>query len=250
MPPKGWKKNADPSEQPFRDTDPVLIDDILFPRSTILKLARSITLDEDNQNNMTLAKDSLLALQRSATVFVSYMLFHSKQVSKANGRKTVTAQDIMAALERAEFAGFLPEVKQRLAEFESMAKAKKQKKLEEKSAGKEEQEEGESENVTKKPRLDTADGDSLKPAASDTEDEGDDDDVVDDGNDVEVDNEDVEIREELSDEIEDGLDEDESAAANPISELDKDERELRGEEADDDRQSEGEDEDEDDEDAD
>lgn len=223
MPPKGWKKNADPSEQPFRDTDPVSIDDILFPRSTILKLARSITSDEDNQNTMTLAKDSLLALQRSATVFVSYMLFHAKQVSKAAGRKTVTAQDMMAALERAEFAGFLPEVKQRLGEFESMAKAKKQKKLDEKSANKEEA-------MTKKPKLSPQVGEveSREVVSSDTEDEDDED----------ADAEDEETREELSDEIEDRLDVEENAAINPISELAKDEQELRGEEIDDDRQTE------------
>lgn len=223
MPPKGWKKNADPSEQPFRDTDPVSIDDILFPRSTILKLARSITSDEDNQNTMTLAKDSLLALQRSATVFVSYMLFHAKQVSKAAGRKTVTAQDMMAALERAEFAGFLPEVKQRLGEFESMAKAKKQKKLDEKNANKEEA-------MTKRPKLSPQVGEveSRKVVSSDTEDEDDED----------ADAEDEETREGLSDEIEDGLDVEENAAINPISELAKDEQELRGEEIDDDRHTE------------
>ncbi|KAI5953873.1 DPB4 [Candida margitis] len=233
MPPKGWKKNADPSEQPFRDTEPVSIDDILFPRTTISKLAKSITSDEDNQNNMTLAKDSLLALQRSATVFVSYMLFHAKQVSKATGRKTVTAQDIMAALERAEFAGFLPEVKQRLGEFESLAKAKKQKKLEEKSSSKEE------ETMTKKSRVETPDGkiESRKVVTSGTDDDDDEDEE-----DAEI--EETEDRDDSSDEIEDGSDDEEKAETNPISELSKDEQELRGEEVDDEKRAEEEDDDE------
>ncbi|KAG5417003.1 DPB4 [Candida metapsilosis] len=233
MPPKGWKKNADPSEQPFRDTDPVSIDDILFPRSTISKLARSITLDEDNQNNMTLAKDSLLALQRSATVFVSYMLFHAKQVSKASGRKTVTAQDIMSALERAEFAGFLPEVKQRLGEFESMAKAKKQKKLEERSSG---QEDG---SVPKKAKVESLTGEvNSKVVSSDTEDEEEEEEEEED---TEPEAEDRVVREDSSEEIEDGSDVEEVDATNPISELAKEEQELQGDDVDDDRQSEEED---------
>ncbi|KAI5957490.1 DPB4 [Candida theae] len=233
MPPKGWKKNADPSEQPFRETDIVSIDDILFPKSTISKLARSITSDEDNHNNMNLAKDSLLALQRSATVFVSYMLFHAKSVSKATGRKTVTAQDIMMALERAEFAGFLPEVKERLGEFELSAKAKKQKKLETKSSVQEE------EGVQKKAKVESSSGGiaSHKVVASDTEDDGDNDDEEEEEEEEEEDAGDKVGREGSSDEIEDGSDGEENDATNPISQLAKEEQELRGEDIEEARQS-------------
>lgn len=123
MPPKGWRKNADGQyPQPNKETELVSIDDILFPRATIAKLAKTISAD-----NM-LAKDSVLAVQRSATVFVSHLMFYARQEAKEHDRKTVNAQDILNALEKTEFTGFVPEVKQRLASYEAnVANKKKQK---------------------------------------------------------------------------------------------------------------------------
>ena len=126
MPPKGWKKNAEQNggHLPHKERELVSIDEILFPRATLQKLAKSIIQDDDAQNNMILAKDSLLALQRSSTVFVSYLLFYAKQIANETGRKTVNAQDMMGALERAEFGGFVPEIKEKLAAFETSSKTK------------------------------------------------------------------------------------------------------------------------------
>lgn len=136
MPPKGWRKNADGQypEPPKEDT-PVSIDDLLFPRSTIQKLAKQMI--SDNESNMLMAKDALLALQRSATVFVSNVMFHARQISKEQDRKGINSQDIMGALERAEFTGFIPEVRDRLASFEqaqAMRRAKKKEEKEENAA--------------------------------------------------------------------------------------------------------------------
>ncbi|KAI5964723.1 DPB4 [Candida pseudojiufengensis] len=217
MPPKGWKKNADPSQQPSRDLDPVSIDDILFPRSTIQKLAKSIISDEENSYNMTIAKDSLLALQRSATVFASYMLYHAKQISKASGRKTINAQDMLLALERAEFGGFVPEIKDKLASYEVLMSAKKQKKLEEKSEN--------IGNIPKKSK--TIDGTAVSKLDDETDEEeigdGDDDSVED----VNEDNDDK-ADEEIDEYEEEEDDDEETVSANPISELSKDEEELEG----------------------
>lgn len=131
MPPKGWRKNADGQypEPPKEDT-PVSIDDLLFPRSTIQKLAKQMI--SDNESNMLMAKDALLALQRSATVFVSNVMFHARQISKEQDRKGINSQDIMGALERAEFTGFIPEVRDRLTSFEQAQAMRRAKKKEEK----------------------------------------------------------------------------------------------------------------------
>lgn len=121
MPPKGWRKNAE-GQYPLQkqDLDLVSIDDILFPRATVQKLAKALlnSSEGETESNSVMAKDSVIALQRSATVFVSHLLFHARKISKDNSRKTVNAQDILAAIERADFPGFLPEVKQKLATFE------------------------------------------------------------------------------------------------------------------------------------
>lgn len=129
MPPKGWRKNREGKfPQNTKDTEIVSIDEILFPKSTIAKLAKEIT--SDNDSNMILSKDSLLAIQRAATVFVSHLLYHARNVAKDADRKNINAQDVLQALERAEFLGFVPEVKQKLTTHERYVEAKKLKKAE------------------------------------------------------------------------------------------------------------------------
>lgn len=132
MPPKGWRKNADGNyPQPNKDADYVSIDEILFPRSIIQKLAKDIiNAEESDSGQMLMAKDSLLALQRSATVFVSHMMFHAKSISKEQDRKTVNAQDIISALEKSEYSGFIPEVKHKLTLYDKEAEVRKKKKAE------------------------------------------------------------------------------------------------------------------------
>lgn len=102
----------------MRDADLTSIDDILFPRATVQKLAKSMLTDDGTESQMIMAKDSVIALQRSATVFVSHILYHARQISKDASRKTVNAQDVLGAIERAEFPGFVPEVKHKLAAYE------------------------------------------------------------------------------------------------------------------------------------
>lgn len=130
MPPKGWRKNREGKfPQNNKDTEIVSIDEILFPKSTISKLAKEITAS-DNDSNMILSKDSLLAIQRAATVFVSHLLYHARNVAKEADRKNINAQDVLSALEKAEFLGFVPDVKQKLATHERNVDAKKLKKAE------------------------------------------------------------------------------------------------------------------------
>lgn len=125
MPPKGWRKNAEGQyPQPSKESELVSIDDILFPKATVGRLAKAITHAPD-ADNMILAKDSLLAVQRSATVFVSHVMFHARQIAREHDRKTVSSQDVVSALERAEFGGFTLEVKQRLTSFEADVADKK-----------------------------------------------------------------------------------------------------------------------------
>ncbi|CAI5756795.1 unnamed protein product [Candida verbasci] len=121
MPPKGWRKNADGSyPQPQREIPQVSIDELLFPRSTIQKLSKQIVTEDS-----LISKDSLIALQRAATVFVSHLLFHSKDVVKESNRKTINSQDVLNALERSEFGGFIPLIKEKLAKFEEIQRQKK-----------------------------------------------------------------------------------------------------------------------------
>lgn len=107
----------------------ISIEDILFPKATVNKLARAI-LPEGG----LISKDSSTALQRSSTVFVSYLLVHARQHAKQFDRKTIGPQDIINALEKAEFSSFIPSVSEELDSFQARKDAQKKKKREEKLA--------------------------------------------------------------------------------------------------------------------
>lgn len=239
MPPKGWRKNTEGHyPHPNKDQDLVSIDEILFPRATVQKLAKNIisaSSDNESGSNMIIAKDSMTALQRSSTVFVSYLMFQARKISKQEGRKTVNAQDILNALEKAEFSGFVPEVKQKLGIFENNVALRKKNKTEKKASKLEETVTsplGKRLKDNDKQTIQRANGADIEDdldAESDEEatkdiliEEETNENVVDEDDEKEEkeEKEDVEQEDEKLDETE----------GNPIALLSKDEEELRGEE--------------------
>ncbi|KAH0847355.1 DNA polymerase epsilon subunit 3 [Fonsecaea pedrosoi] len=82
-----------------KQDDGVSIDDLLLPRSLVSRLSRGVL-----PPNTSLQKDALLALTRSATVFISYLAHHANEQSQLRHKKTLGVQDVMAALKEIEFA--------------------------------------------------------------------------------------------------------------------------------------------------
>lgn len=203
MPPKGWRKNADGNYPiPNREAEITSIDEILFPRSIVQRLAKDMLSDEEN--NMSMAKDSLIALQRSATVFVSHIMFHAREISKRNDRKTVNAQDILTALENAEYPGFVPDVRQKTSMFEAALEVKKKAKA---ASGQTES----SEPSTKKLKTDEEVGD-----------------LEEEESDLDVTNDNTEELKEDSQMDEDEPEVIEVLETNPIAAISKEEEELEG----------------------
>lgn len=232
MPPKGWRKNAEgkfPAVQ--KDTEPVPIDELLFPKSVIAKLAKNITQSDDG--NMILSKDSLTAVQRSATVFVSHLMYRARQVAEESSRKNVNSQDIILALELADLGGFVPEVKQKLTQFELNAKAKKKQKAKSKEAG----------DAPAAKKLKDNQHDAVAKSEGDVNVSGADEDEEEEEEEEEDDDEDEDGATEApsveghgdggeaSEEGEEADDGDnEEVSQNPIAALGKDEQELKGDE--------------------
>lgn len=120
MPPKGWRKNGEASSQPHTRLEPTLIEEILFPKGTIQKLAK-LAMPDDSM----LGKDSLTALQRGATVFVLHLLFQAREILKQHDRKNVSEDDILRGLERAGFQRFVPDIEFRTAAWDEKRRQKK-----------------------------------------------------------------------------------------------------------------------------
>lgn len=215
MPPKGWKKSQEPS-QLHEEVDLVSIDDILFPRATIQKSIRTILDGEDN-DKMTISKDSLIAIQRAATVFVSHLLFHGRLLARFSNRKNIYASDILAGLENAGFAGFVPRVKQLLAAYEEDVSKSRKKKAEEKELGSVQGQPKGEEPAVKKVKVE---GKKLSKPISNA-DESASEDEQDEAEDT------IEAEDDGMVEEEDG-DEEDATTKNPIALLNKEQDELAG----------------------
>ncbi|KIW70504.1 hypothetical protein PV04_02766 [Phialophora macrospora] len=85
-----------------KQDDGIGIDDLLLPRSLISRLARGSL-----PPNTSLQKDALLALTRSATVFISYLAHHANEQSQLRHRKTLGIQDVYVALQEMEMSGVM-----------------------------------------------------------------------------------------------------------------------------------------------
>lgn len=112
MPPKGHKKTADGDFKPVNSAGNTIaakqnysIDDLLYPKSTIKNLAK-----ESLPDDAIISKDALTAIQRAATLFVSYMASTGNAAAEANGRKKIMPADVFQALQDADLAHFVPSV--------------------------------------------------------------------------------------------------------------------------------------------
>jgi DNA polymerase epsilon subunit 3 len=141
MPPKGWRKYPDgfkptnAAGTPAKDKDQFSLDDLLFPRSTVLKLAKETFTDGGAAAAAPIPKDAQTALARSASMFVSYIALEANTIARGAGRKTVLPSDVFRALENVQFGAFAPKVREDLAVFESHTAARKEQQRERRERG-------------------------------------------------------------------------------------------------------------------
>ncbi|KAL2817832.1 histone-fold-containing protein [Aspergillus granulosus] len=95
----------------------VSIEDYLLPRSLTLRLAKSVL-----PPNTSVQKDAVLAIQKAATVFVSYLSSHANESTL---KRTVTPADVLNALSELEFEGFRPRLEKELEKFTDLKAAKR-----------------------------------------------------------------------------------------------------------------------------
>ncbi|KAF7163678.1 hypothetical protein CNMCM5623_008484 [Aspergillus felis] len=129
-----------PSPQPQTQTSPVqniqateqqlkarAEGDYLLPRSLTLRLAKAVL-----PPNTAIQKDAVLAIQKAATVFVSYLASHGVWVdadkssaNEATLKRTVTPADVFAALSELELEAFQPRLEKELEAFTEMKAGKR-----------------------------------------------------------------------------------------------------------------------------
>ncbi|ORZ05380.1 histone-fold-containing protein [Absidia repens] len=75
-----------------------------------------------------LQKNAKLAINRAATVFISYITSLSLDTAKSNNHKTISTSDVLKAMEVAELDHLIPQLKVRLQEYQTLQNEKKQRK--------------------------------------------------------------------------------------------------------------------------
>lgn len=94
------------------------------------KLAAAAGSSEGTKADIQLNKEALLAFGESAKVFISYVTATANDVCKDKKRATLSADDVLTALEETDFAELLPPLKEAYEAYKQSLKEKKDKKAE------------------------------------------------------------------------------------------------------------------------
>lgn len=105
----------------------VSIEDYLLPRSLTLRLAKSVL-----PPNTSIQKDAVLAIQKAATVFVSYLSSHANE---ATMKRTLAPSDVFSAISELEFDGFRSRLEKELDAFTELKAGKRKAKKGDTAAG-------------------------------------------------------------------------------------------------------------------
>ncbi|CEJ58932.1 hypothetical protein PMG11_07572 [Penicillium brasilianum] len=105
----------------------VSVDDYLLPRSLTIRLAKSVL-----PPNTTIQKDAVLAIQKAATVFVSYLSSHAND---ATLKRTVAPADVFNALSELEFDSFRSRLEQELEAYTEIKAGKRKAKKSDANGG-------------------------------------------------------------------------------------------------------------------
>ncbi|KAF2833109.1 histone-fold-containing protein [Ophiobolus disseminans] len=101
------------SREPKDDT--LSVEDLNLPKSIVQRLAKGVL-----PPNTQIQKDALLAMSKSATVFVSYLTSCAAETAARSGKKTVMPADVFSAMHDLEFDFMLPRLEAEVTKFTSI----------------------------------------------------------------------------------------------------------------------------------
>ncbi|KAH9920608.1 histone-fold-containing protein [Fomitopsis serialis] len=91
-----------------------------LPRSIITKLARAAMSE-----NTKMSKDVVLSFQKASTVFINYLAATAHEVAASKQHKSISASDVLKALELVEMGDMVPRLQQELQVYRDIQKSDK-----------------------------------------------------------------------------------------------------------------------------
>ncbi|KAI9051088.1 hypothetical protein LZ554_005194 [Drepanopeziza brunnea f. sp. 'monogermtubi'] len=92
--------------------DGINIEDLNLPKSIVTRLAKGVL-----PPNTQIQGNAMVAISKSATVFVNYVASHANEHAATHNRKTIGPQDIFNALDDLDFPDFRDRLEADLAKF-------------------------------------------------------------------------------------------------------------------------------------
>eukprot|EP00877_Chromochloris_zofingiensis_P004921 jgi/Chrzof1/1442/Cz10g08040.t1 len=94
------------------------------------KLAGLVDSSDGAKREVQINKDALLAFSESAKVFINYLTTTANDICHEHKRQTISADDVLQALDDLDFVEMVPQLKDALEAFRKTTKDKNQKKAE------------------------------------------------------------------------------------------------------------------------
>ncbi|CAO2650408.1 Nn.00g017000.m01.CDS01 [Neocucurbitaria sp. VM-36] len=109
-------EDATPAKSAPKDKDDALsVEDLNLPKSIVQRLSKGVL-----PPNTQIQKDALLAMSKSATVFVNYLTSCAAEHAQRSGKKTIMPQDVFSAMTELEFEFMLPRLEAEVTKFTSI----------------------------------------------------------------------------------------------------------------------------------
>jgi len=104
--------------------------DAELPKAQIKRLVKAKLPGGPDDKETLVNKEALLAFSESAKVFISYISTTANDICKEHKRQTISAEDVIKAVEELEFEQFVPQLKEFLEAYKKANKERNQKKAE------------------------------------------------------------------------------------------------------------------------
>ncbi|PFH47141.1 hypothetical protein AMATHDRAFT_82300 [Amanita thiersii Skay4041] len=99
------------------------IENFELPKTVVTKIAKSALPD-----NAKLQKETILSLVKGSTVFINYLAATAHDVAQSKQHKSISASDVLRALELLEFGDLVETLQSELQVYRELAKTDKSKK--------------------------------------------------------------------------------------------------------------------------
>jgi histone H3/H4 len=115
MPRKSNTSTTSAGDDGTAPRDGISVEDLSLPKTMVQRLAKGVL-----PANTQIQKDALLAISKSATVFVNYLSTHANDKATRMNKKTIHPKDVLEALQELEFDAFVPRCTAELEKYNAV----------------------------------------------------------------------------------------------------------------------------------